>query len=131
MTYDEVQALVGQPDAVLDAAVVKIAMLDFTQLRAKLAEEKHWSPEALDEVEDLYRKFLALLVRYPDAKLSPTGPIDDFWHAHILDTGAYQDPLASHHCLLSSPAKLVAQNGEIKVVRKREQPDEVGKLFGW
>ena len=49
----------------------------------------------------------------------------------ILDTGAYQDPLASHHCLLSSPAKLVAFNGEIKVVRKREQPEDVGKLFGW
>ena len=26
----------------------------------------------------------------------------------ILDTGAYQDSLASHHCLLSSPAKLIA-----------------------
>lgn len=49
----------------------------------------------------------------------------------ILDTGAYQDPLASHHCLLSSPAKLVASNGEIKVVRKRESPEEVGRLFGW
>lgn len=49
----------------------------------------------------------------------------------ILDTGAYQDPLASHHCLLSSPAKLIASNGEIKIARKREQPEEVGKLFGW
>ena len=49
----------------------------------------------------------------------------------ILDTGAYQDPLASHHCLLSSPAKLIAQNGEIKIARKRELPEEVGKKFGW
>ncbi len=49
----------------------------------------------------------------------------------ILDTGAYQDPLASHHCLLSSPAKLIATNGEIKIARKREQPEDVSKLFGW
>ena len=49
----------------------------------------------------------------------------------FLDTGAYQDALASHHCLLSSPAKLVATNGEIKVGRRRETAEDVGKLFGW
>jgi len=55
---------------------------------------------------------------------------DDLYMA-FLDTGAYQDSLASHHCLLSSPAKLVAQNGEIKIIRKRETPEEVGRVFGW
>lgn len=49
----------------------------------------------------------------------------------VFDTGAYQDALASHHCLLSSPAKLIAQNGEIKVARRRETSEDVGKLFGW
>jgi arginine decarboxylase len=49
----------------------------------------------------------------------------------VLDTGAYQDSLASHHCLLSSPLKLMASNGEMKAVRKRETPEEVGKQFGW
>lgn len=49
----------------------------------------------------------------------------------FLDTGAYQDSLASHHCLLSSPAKLIAQNGEIKIARRREAAEEVGKAFGW
>ena len=49
----------------------------------------------------------------------------------FFDTGAYQDALASHHCLLSSPAKLIAQNGEIKVARRRETSEEVGKMFGW
>ena len=49
----------------------------------------------------------------------------------ILDTGAYQDSLASHHCLLSSPAKLIAQNGQIQVARRRETPEDVGKIFGW
>lgn len=49
----------------------------------------------------------------------------------FFDTGAYQDALASHHCLLSSPAKLIAQNGEIKIARRRETSEEVGKMFGW
>jgi arginine decarboxylase len=49
----------------------------------------------------------------------------------IFDTGAYQDALASHHCLLSSPAKVIAQNGEVKIIRPRETAEDVGKLFGW
>ncbi len=49
----------------------------------------------------------------------------------VLDTGAYQDSLASHHCLLSSPLKIVASNGVIMIARKRETPEEVGKEFGW
>ncbi len=55
----------------------------------------------------------------------------DELYVAFLDTGAYQDSLASHHCLLSSPLKLLASNGEIKVVRKRETPEEVGRQFGW
>ncbi|MEK7459588.1 MAG: hypothetical protein AAB636_00795 [Patescibacteria group bacterium] len=49
----------------------------------------------------------------------------------ILDTGAYQDSLSSHHCLLSLPMKIVAQDGMIRIVRKRESPEAIGKLFGW
>lgn len=56
--------------------------------------------------------------------------LDELYIA-ALDTGAYQDSLASHHCLLSSPAKLIATNGEIKVARKRETPEEIGRMFGW
>lgn len=49
----------------------------------------------------------------------------------IFDTGAYQDALASHHCLLSSPAKIIAQDGDITIARRRETPEEIGKQFGW
>ncbi len=49
----------------------------------------------------------------------------------FFDTGAYQDPLASHHCLLSSPAKIIVQDGAVTVARKRETAKDVGKLFGW
>ena len=49
----------------------------------------------------------------------------------VYDTGAYQDSLSMQHCLLSSPVKIVAENGHIVVVRKRETAEEVGKRFGW
>lgn len=49
----------------------------------------------------------------------------------ILDTGAYQDGLASRHCLLSAPVKIVIQDGTSKVVRKRENAETIGKMFGW
>ncbi len=49
----------------------------------------------------------------------------------VLDTGAYQDALASHHCLLSAPMKIVVADGTIKIARKRETADSIGRLFGW
>jgi len=49
----------------------------------------------------------------------------------FLDTAAYQDALASHHCLLSNPARISAQNGETQLIRRHETADDVGKIFGW
>lgn len=49
----------------------------------------------------------------------------------VLDTGAYQDAFTAHHCMLSSPAKIVLQNGIVTIARKRESPEEVSKMFGW
>lgn len=49
----------------------------------------------------------------------------------VLDTGNYQDGFTNHHCLNAAPMKVVCQNGDVTVVRRRETPDEVGKLFGW
>lgn len=73
----------------VEAALARVAELDFTMLKQKLGHEKGWSLEFQEEVEDLYRRFLALNMVYPDRKICPTGPIDEFWHAHILDTMAY------------------------------------------
>jgi len=65
-----------------------------------------------------------LLPRLEDVK-------DDYQYIALFDSGAYQDALASHHCLLSSPAKVIAQNGILTIARRRETPDDVGKMFGW
>ena len=88
VTFEESQQFL-QPDVELAAAVARVAELDFAMLRQKLAKDRGWTLEMCDEAEDLYRKFLALCIRYPDRKICPTGPIDEFWHAHILDTAAY------------------------------------------
>jgi hypothetical protein len=89
LTLEEIRALIPK-DEVLDFAVQKVARLDFTMLKRKLVLEKAFATsEACDEAEDLYRKFLALNARHIGRKLCPTGPIDTFWHAHILDTRAY------------------------------------------
>lgn len=89
LNWDECQNLTVT-GAELEAALTRVETLDFTMLRLKLGEEKGWSNEYQIEVEDLYRKYLALNMVYPDRKICPTGPIDEFWHAHILDTRAYE-----------------------------------------
>ena len=63
-------------------------------------------------------------------RMDEVGKDDDLYVA-FYDTGAYQDPLASHHCLLSSPAKIICQDGDIRLARRRETSEDVGRQFGW
>ena len=88
LNWDDCQELL-ESDAQIAASLERVASLDFSMLKRKLGEEKGWSPEYQCEVENLYRRFLALNIVYRDQKICPTGPIDEFWHAHILDTQAY------------------------------------------
>lgn len=88
LSWNECQSLT-ETGADVEAALARVAKLDFTILKNKLAVEKGWSPEYQEEVEGLYRRFLALNIVYRDRKVCPTAPIDEFWHAHILDTRAY------------------------------------------
>lgn len=89
LSFEDVQSLV-RTDEPLTAALRAAESLDFTWLKAKLVRDGTWPTlEVCDSVEHLYVRFLALNVRYPDRVLCPTGPIDTFWHAHILDTQAY------------------------------------------
>ncbi len=67
-------------------------------------------------------------VTLPDYDSNSSG---DPMYIAVFDTGAYQDPLAAHHCMLSSPLKLIVENGHIVIARKRETADDVGKSFGW
>ncbi len=86
--FAQAHALLAKDEA-LSAALARVGSVDFSMLKRKLVEEKGWTSEFCAEVEDLYRKFLALNIRYAGEKICPTGPVDEFWHAHILDTRAY------------------------------------------
>jgi hypothetical protein len=94
VSFEAAQSMIAA-DPALDEALARVRQLDFTMLKRKLVIENGWTPEMCDEVEGLYIKFLALNARYPDRKICPTGPIDTFWHAHIVDTRAY-----AHDCEL-------------------------------
>ena len=69
--------------------MARVEKLDFTMLKKKLAMQKEWTAELIAEAEQSYRQFLALNMLYPTKKIVPTLTIDEFWHAHILDTRAY------------------------------------------
>jgi hypothetical protein len=72
----------------------KIFQLDLEPLKVKLqslGDGPGWTLAKCDTVELLYKNFLFLCFKYPEAKLVPTPDIDDFWHAHILDTRKYMD----------------------------------------
>jgi hypothetical protein len=59
----------------------------------QLTTMKKWSFEQAREAIDAYCEFLTLKISEEDYKpkmLSPTDVIDQVWHAHILDTEAYQ-----------------------------------------
>ena len=66
--------------------------LDFEMIKSKLTDSEEgegWTREYTDEVCAEYRKFLALTRKYPDLAIVPSGPVDKFWHNHILDTQKY------------------------------------------
>lgn len=88
LPMSSITTLIAMDDELL-SALERVAKVDFSLLKVKLCRDENLTMEACEEIEDLYRKFLALNMRYPGHKICPTGPIDMFWHAHILDTCAY------------------------------------------
>jgi len=78
---------------VIEGKLQKLARLDFTDVKMKLMMEapegKGWTQSQADEAEKWYRRFLHLIIKYPKHACVPNGPVDTFWHQHILDTQAY------------------------------------------
>ena len=77
-----------------DQIIAKIHALDLAPIKVKLMdkEEGHgWSREYADRIEIEYKRFLTLLVKYPEASIAPSKDVDKFWHGHILDTLKYAE----------------------------------------
>jgi hypothetical protein len=74
--------------------VEAIFSLDLDPIKVKLMDktEGHgWTREQADHNELEYKRFLALLAKYPDQSIAPTTEVDKFWHGHILDTMKYAE----------------------------------------
>ena len=48
-----------------------------------------WCVEDAKYLEKLYKRFLWLIIKYPELSFVPTKDIDEFWHIHILHTEKY------------------------------------------
>jgi len=68
-----------------------IDRLDFERIKAKLLHRKdnHWTPATIERAERGYRQFLKLSGKYTGVAVVPNEEVDQFWHAHILDTQRY------------------------------------------
>ena len=74
----------------ISAALEEVKKLDFRKLKRNLRKKRGWSTEHANDVEAHYRRFLALKMVYRGRLICPTDEIGAFWHAHILDTRAYE-----------------------------------------
>src|SRR5689334_22132496 len=82
-----------QPKAI-EEIVAAIEALDLDPIKFKLMDQKEgqgWSREYVDQMEVAYKRFLTLVIKYPEQSIAPTKDIDTFWHGHILDTMKYAE----------------------------------------
>jgi len=71
-----------------------IDRLNFSNVKKKICDKRSglgWSQEKTDQVESDYKNMLFLWRKYPGESLPPSKCVDEFWHAHILDTRKYMD----------------------------------------
>src|SRR3954469_11154637 len=78
----------------VDQILAAIQTLDLEPIKFKASHpqgDKRWSVEYTDRLAAEYKKFLTLLVKYPQETIAPTNEVDEFWHLHILDTRKYAE----------------------------------------
>lgn len=83
-----------QQSKTVQEIVAAIEALDLEPIKFKLMDEEEgegWSREYVDQMEIAYKRFLTLVIKYPEQSLAPTKDIDTFWHGHILDTMKYAE----------------------------------------
>jgi hypothetical protein len=78
-------------------AMERVARIDLSKISRKLQydDPDQWTEEAIAEAEETYRRFLALNLLYPGETIAVNHVLDEYWHAHILDTQAYADDCAA------------------------------------
>ena len=74
--------------------VEAVFSLDLDPIKFKLMDANEgygWTREEADSRELEYKRFLALVAKFPDEAIVPNKEVDKFWHAHILDTMKYAE----------------------------------------
>lgn len=74
---------------VVDSVLTKIKQIDLTPHGYKLNKEYGWDMDKVNHTIPLYQKWLTMQIIYENLSFAPSSLIDDFWHAHILDTRKY------------------------------------------
>lgn len=69
--------------------VPAVTNLNLDRVYRNLRRDHPWTDAQHEEAVMWYRRFLTLLLIYPDETLVPTEFIDEVWHTHILDTAHY------------------------------------------
>ena len=73
-----------------------IRALDLESVKARLIDEElgeGWTREYADSIEQAYKTYLTMLVKYQDhaETIMLAKDVDEFWHTHILQTLKYSD----------------------------------------
>ena len=79
-----------------DAVISAIRALDLESVKSRVMDQElgeGWSREYAESVDQAYRHYLAMLVKYPEhaEDIMLSKDVDEFWHTHILQTVKYAD----------------------------------------
>jgi hypothetical protein len=113
-------------------AIAAIEALDLDPIKLKLmdAEEgQGWSRDYVEQMALAYKRYLTLLVKFPEEEIAPTKDVDKFWHAHILDTLKYADDCQSvfGHFLHHFP--YFGMRGEQDAANLRTAADNMHRIY--
>jgi hypothetical protein len=78
----------------VEQVIAAIQALDLDPIKLKLMDPEEgqgWSREYVERMALAYKRFLTLLVKFPEETIAPTKDVDKFWHGHILDTQKYAE----------------------------------------
>lgn len=106
--------------------------MDLEPIKFKLMDPDDgpgWTREYVEEMELAYRRFLTLVVKYPDETIAPTRDIDTFWHGHILDTLKYAEDCQRVFGYFVHHYPYFGMRGDADVVKQASASEALGRLY--
>ena len=76
----------------LSNVLARFNCVDLSMLEQKLMDREEgdgWTQADTTALRTEYQRYFAMIIVLPNEPLAPSHSIDDYWHAHILDTAAY------------------------------------------